>query len=93
MQMIRMYTGSDGVTHLEDIEVSDLRLPATEIVIRSDVTELPSPWHTSPVRQILIIRTGNVKVEVEGWYDSTVGPWGLGSGRGLDGKGPSRHPG
>ena len=87
MQMIRMYTGSDGVTHLEDMEVSDLRLPATEMVIRSDVTELPSPWHTSPVRQILIIRTGNVKVEVEDGTIRQLGPGDLVLEEDLTGKG------
>lgn len=69
MQMIRMYTGSDGVTHLEDMELTDMKLPATEMVIRANATSLPSAWHTAPARQILIVRTGNVKVEVE---DGTI---------------------
>ena len=34
MQMIRMYTGDDGVTHLEDVEPIDMRVPTPEMVIR-----------------------------------------------------------
>ena len=65
MKMIRLYTGTDGVTHLEDMETKDMRFAATEMVIRSAPSALPSPWHNAPLRQILIVRTGNVKVEVE----------------------------
>jgi quercetin dioxygenase-like cupin family protein len=65
MQMIRLFTGDDGVTHLEDMEPKDMRFPATEVVIRAAPSALPSPWHNAPLRQILIVRTGNVKVEVE----------------------------
>ena len=93
MQMIRMYTGDDGVTHLEDMDpTQELTLPATEMVIRSAVTDLPSPWHTSPVRQILIIRTGNVKVEVEDGTVPATGPRRPGAGRGPDGQRTPRHP-
>ena len=69
MQMIRLYTGTDGVTHLEDMELGEMRFPATEMVIRGAPSDLPSPWHNAPLRQILIVRTGSVKVEVE---DGTV---------------------
>ena len=88
MQMIRMYTGDDGVTHLEDMDsTQELKLAATEMVIRSAVTDLPSPWHTSPVRQILIIRTGNVKVEVEDGTVRQLGPGDLVLEEDLTGKG------
>ena len=65
MQMIRLYTGDDGITHLEDMEPKDMRFLASEMFIRSSATNLPSPWHNAPLRQVLIVRTGNVKVEVE----------------------------
>ena len=87
MQMIRMYTGSDGVTHLEDMDPAEMRLPATEMVIRSSVTDLPSPWHTSPARQILIVRAGNVKVEVEDGTVRQLGPGDLVLEEDLTGKG------
>ena len=43
MKMIRMYTGDDGVTHPEDVEPKDMRFPASEVVIRSALLDLPSP--------------------------------------------------
>jgi hypothetical protein len=55
MQMIRLYTGADGVTHLEDVAPEDMRFPATEVVIRSAPSDLPSPWNNAPVRQFLIV--------------------------------------
>ena len=87
MQMIRMYTGSDGVTHLEDMDPTDMKFPATEMVIRSNVTDLPSPWHNSPVRQILIVRVGNVKVEVEDGTVRQLGPGDLVLEEDMTGKG------
>ena len=87
MQMIRLYTGSDGTTHLEDVEPKDMRFPATEMVVRSDASDLPSPWHNAPVRQILIVRTGNVKVEVEDGAVRQLGPGDMVLEEDLTGKG------
>ena len=87
MQMIRLYTGDDGVTHLEDMEPKDMRFPASEMVIRSQATNLPSPWHNAPLRQVLIIRTGNVKVEVEDGDVRQLGPGDIVLEEDLTGKG------
>ena len=87
MQMIRLYTGADGVTHLEDMEPKDMRFSATEIVIRSAPSDLPSPWHNAPLRQILIVRTGNVKVEVEDGAVRQLGPGDMVLEEDLTGKG------
>ena len=65
MQMIRLYTGDDGITHLEDMEPKDMRFLASEMVIRSSATNLPFSLAQRALRQVLIVRTGNVKVEVE----------------------------
>ena len=87
MQMIRLYTGDDGVTHLEDMEPKDMRFPASEMVIRSQATNLPSPWHNAPLRQVLIVRTGNVKVEVEDGDVRQLGPGDIVLEEDLTGKG------
>ena len=87
MQMIRMYTGDDGVTHLEDMDPKDMRLIATEVVIDSSPLDLPSPWHNSPVRQILIVRTGSVRVEVEDGTVRKLGPRDMVLGEDLTCKG------
>ena len=87
MQMIRLYTGDDGVTHLEDMEPKDMRFSATEVAIRSAPSDLPSPWHNAPVRQILIVRTGNVKVEVEDGAVRQLGPGDMVLEEDLTGKG------
>ena len=87
MQMIRLYTGDDGVTHLEDMEPKDMRFPASEVVIRSQATNLPSPWHNAPLRQVLIVRTGNVKVEVEDGDARQLGPGDMVLEEDLTGKG------
>lgn len=87
MQMIRMYTGDDGITHLEDMDPEELRLPVKEVIIRKTVTQLPSDWHNSPVRQILIVRTGRVKAEVEDGTIRELGPGDLVLEEDLTGKG------
>jgi quercetin dioxygenase-like cupin family protein len=87
MQMIRMYTGADGITRLEDVEPKDMRLPAAEVVIRPAPLDLPSPWHNAPLRQILIVRTGNVEVEVEDGTVRRLGPGDMVLEEDLTGKG------
>ena len=87
MQMIRLYTGADGITHLEDIEQKEMKFAATEIVVRSAPSDLPSPWHNAPVRQILIVRTGAVKVEVEDGAVRQLWPGDLVLEEDLTGKG------
>ena len=91
MQMIRLYTGADGVTHLEDVAPEDMRFPATEVVIRSAPSDLPSPWNNAPVRQFLIVRTGNVKVEVEDGEVRQLGTGRYGFGGRPDWQRPPRH--
>jgi len=88
MQMIRMYTGSDGITHLEDIEPSEMKFAAKEIMITSkSPTPFPSPWHTSSARQIKMIRTGRVKWEVEDGNTRILGPGDLVMEEDISGKG------
>lgn len=87
MRMIRMYTGKDGVTHMEDMNTAELKLPAKEMVIRDRAAKLPSGWHNSPTRQILLIRSGRVKVEVEDGSIRQLGPGDLVLEEDLTGKG------
>ena len=90
--MIRMYTGSDGITHLEDMDAAEMRLPAKEMVIRSNANKLPSPWHNAPFKQILIVRTGSVKIEVEDGTVRQLGPGDLVLEEDLTGKGHRALP-
>ncbi len=65
MKMTRMYTGKDGVTHLEDLNPAEMKLTVKEIVIGANTNKLPSEWHNAPARMVMIVRQGKVEVEVE----------------------------
>jgi hypothetical protein len=74
MQITRLYTGPDGESHFEDIEIplSDAgpigqlseRLAATGIIFRTTGPEYDYTWHTAPQRQYIIMLDGAVDVEI-----------------------------
>jgi hypothetical protein len=74
MKVTRIYTGTDGVTHFEDVEIplsdkgdigrlSELE-PATGIVFRETPGNYDYDWHPAPCRQYILMLDGEVDIEV-----------------------------
>ncbi len=74
MAFVRVYTGADGQSRFEDLEVpfqpSALATPgsfsqgATEINFRRQPVGLVQDWHPAPRRQYIITLTGLAEIEV-----------------------------
>lgn len=74
MQITRLYTGEDGESHFEDIEIplkqagnigrlSELE-EATGIIFRETGPDYDYDWHNAPCRQYIIMLDGAVDVEI-----------------------------
>lgn len=85
MKVTRFYTGPDGQSHFEDLEieledmgadigkVSKLE-PATGIIFRRTEGNYDLDWHNAPRRQYIIILEGEVEIEVAGGDKRRFGP-------------------
>jgi hypothetical protein len=80
MNMIRLYTGTDGQTHIETLdlhshpELATLQA-ATGIVFRLTQPGYFSDWHNAPRRQFVITLAGEVEI---GLGDGSVHRFGPG---------------
>lgn len=74
MKVTRLYTGDDGESHFEDIEIpledageigrlSELE-EATGIIFRETSQDYDYDWHNAPRRQYIIMLDGAVDVEI-----------------------------
>lgn len=74
MKVTRLYTGGDGESHFEDIDIpledagdigrlSELE-EATGIIFRETSSEYDYDWHNAPRRQYIIMLDGAVDVEI-----------------------------
>ncbi len=74
MKVLRVYSGDDGESHFEDIEIplKDLgqigklskRMDATGVVFRTTDGDYEFDWHTAPRRQFVINLDAAVELEV-----------------------------
>jgi hypothetical protein len=72
MKIVRVYTGDDGESHFEDLDVplkqtrsgslSDL-VPATGIVFRETPVGGALDYHNAPQRQFVVNLSGEVEIE------------------------------
>ena len=84
MKVTRFYTGSDGESHFEDIDVpientvgADRRselMKATGIVFRETGGEYNLDWHNAPRRQFIIVLEGEVEIVVSDGTERQFGP-------------------
>ena len=89
--MVRVYTGSDGLTHMEEV---DLPLepfvdtegaygegtpmePATGITFRRSPPDYFLDWHNAPRRQYTITITGEVEIVASDGEVRRLGPGGI----------------
>lgn len=76
---VRLYTGDDGQTHFEDVEVPlvvdrggesvvgrSSALPAKEISFVSAPADWDYGWHRAPRRQFVLVFRGAIEVEIAG---------------------------
>lgn len=80
MGIMRLYTGADGQSHLEEIELAShpeltTLQPTKGIVFRTSQPGYFSDWHNAPRRQFVITLTGEVEI---GLGDGTIRRFGPG---------------
>lgn len=84
MQAVRVYTGSDGASHFEDIEIeleergpvgriSDL-WRGSGVIFREVDGDYALDFHTAPRRQFVINLTGSVEIEIGDGTVRRLGP-------------------
>jgi quercetin dioxygenase-like cupin family protein len=77
--MTRIYTGPDGLSHAEDVEmplngnVSPM-MKATGVEFSRRAPAPVSNWHVGPRRQFVITLSGRAEIEVSGGKKVMIGP-------------------
>lgn len=85
MHVTRLYTGADGESHFEDIEIPlrDLggigslseQIDATGVVFRTTGPEYDYTWHNAPRRQFVVMLSGGqVEIEIGDGSRRRLGP-------------------
>ena len=83
MGTYRMYTGDDGETHWEEIDLANTSewtsaQSTTHIVFREDPVGHFQDWHPAPRRQFVIILSGQLEI---GFSDGTTKVFSAGDAR------------
>ena len=79
IMMTRIYTGPDGLSHAEEIEMK-LNGNATEMIKATGIEfsrrapNNSNEWHVGPRRQFVITLSGRGEIEVAGGQKVAVGP-------------------
>ena len=75
MKITRVYTGADGESHFEEIEVEIGKLQRGEgIVFRHALPGDVNDWHVAPRRQYVINLSGHSEVEIGDGTKLRFGP-------------------
>ena len=75
MKVTRLYTGADGQSHFEEIEVETNKLqPGDGIVFRDGTPDHVNGWHRAPRRQYVINLSGETEVEIGDGTKRRFGP-------------------
>jgi hypothetical protein len=92
----RLYTGPDGLTHADEVEVKLTASGTTEVsemlkVTGAEIHRAPAgrvnDWHTAPRRQYVITLSGHGEIEVAGGKKISLGPGHMELAEDLTGKG------
>lgn len=83
MGTYRIYTGDDGQSRWEEIDLSSTpawtsNIPTTHVVFREDPVGKFQDWHPAPRRQFVIILSGQLEI---GFGDGTKKVFGAGDAR------------
>ena len=96
IMMTRIYTGPDGLSHAEEIEmkatngVSEM-MKATGAEFSRRSPGPASDWHVGPRRQFVITLSGHAELEVAGGKKVVVGPGQINLIEDTTGKGHITH--
>ncbi len=74
MKVTRLFTGSDGKSHFEDMDIlledrgdighlSDM-IQATGVIFRETQGDYNYDWHNAPQRQYIVMLDGEVEIEI-----------------------------
>jgi quercetin dioxygenase-like cupin family protein len=75
MKITRVYSGQDGESHFEEIEVDIGKLqPGDGIVFRHASPGEVNDWHVAPRRQYVINLSGHSEVEISDGTKQRFGP-------------------
>ena len=83
MNYVRLFTGEDGLSHFEDVDVklsgggtSELSdaMAVTNLVFRRNRPDYDLDWHPAPRRQFVVNLTGEVEIEASGGETRRFGP-------------------
>lgn len=97
IMMTRIYTGPDGLSHAQQVEMKFANGGATEMVKATGVEfsrRPPAPasdWHVGPRRQFVITLSGQAELEVGGGQKVPVGPGQIDLIEDTTGKGHITH--
>ena len=96
IMMTRIYTGADGLSHSEDVEmkltdagISEMK--ATSVQFSRRPPGPASDWHVGPRRQFVINLSGRAEIEVAGGKKVAVGPGHINLIEDTTGKGHITH--
>jgi uncharacterized cupin superfamily protein len=84
MKITRLYTGTDGKSHFEDVDIplneyqsgeqQSESINATGIVLRETSGQLDMDWHNAPRRQFVITLAGEGEITVGDGTSRRFGP-------------------
>ena len=75
MKITRLYTGTDGQSHFDDIEVETETLqPGDGVIFRDATPAHVNSWHRAPRRQYVINLSGETEIEIGDGTKRRFGP-------------------
>jgi hypothetical protein len=96
IMMTRIYTGTDGLSHSEQVEMKLLpngtsSMKATSAEFSSRPSAPAGDWHTGPRRQFVITLSGRAELEVANGQKVPIGPGNINLIEDTTGKGHITH--
>ena len=75
MKITRLYTGTDGQSNFDDIEVDTGKLqPGDGVIFRDATPDHVNSWHRAPRRQYVINLSGETEIEIGDGTKRRFGP-------------------
>jgi hypothetical protein len=96
IMMTRIYTGADGLSHAEEVEMKltgngTSEMKATSVEFSRRAPGPASDWHVGPRRQFVITLSGRAEIEVAGGKKVAIGPGHINLIEDTTGKGHITH--